>query len=195
MSVYSNQGSIENFTFIICTNCNGNTNPYTSLDYALANYFNAGDFAYGNTTDLTLPTKEWIFLPNFNGSLPATSPPAWPQGPSYTLTAKDQAVAGLSESFSNGLLIQGINMTGTNIYLNYQMQQIANIQNAHIITIDLSRIGYVTIENNTTVVTPADNTSVFQQVELKPYQNGFLYNTEITQDQLSTMNLEAPIFP
>jgi hypothetical protein len=194
IQVYSDQGSIENFTYVISANCIGTTNPYTSYTYAFANYFNSGDIAYGNLTDLTLPTKEWVFLPNFNGSLPATNQPSWQSSTSYTLISKGQAISGISESFSNGLLIQGINMTSTDPYLNHQLQQISNIQNAHTISIDISRIGYVTMEGNSTTVTPTDS-NVIQHIELTQYQGGFLYNTIIPQDQLSQTNLEDPTFP
>jgi len=201
IQTYSDKGSIENYTFVISANCNGTTNPYTSLDYALANYFNAGDFINGSlTTNTIYPTREWVFLPNFNGSLPSTNQPSWQSTTSYTLTSKNQAIAGISESFGNGLLIQGINMTSinitpsTNFYTSQQLQEIANIQNAHTISIDISRIGYVTMEGNSTIVTSAD-TGVIQHIELTPYQGGFLYNIAIPQNQLSQTNLESPTFP
>jgi hypothetical protein len=194
IQVYSDQGSIENFTYVICTNCEGNTNPYTDFNYAYANYFDAGDIVDGNQTNVILPTREWIFFPYFNGTLPTTNQPSWPYGPTYELTSNNQAVSGIGESFSNGLLIQGINMTSTNFYANQELQKIANIQNAHTISIDLSRIGYVTIGENSTIVTPAGN-NVIQHIELTPYEGGFLYNTAIQQDQLSQTNLESPTFP
>ncbi|MGA2522678.1 MAG: hypothetical protein ABSF65_00840 [Candidatus Bathyarchaeia archaeon] len=194
IQVYSDKGSIENFTFVISANCIGTTNTYTSLNYAFANYFNSGDIAYGNLTDLSLPTKEWVFLPNFNGSLPSTNQPSWQSSTSYKLISKDQAISGISESFTNGLLIQGTNMTNGDPYLNHQLQQISNIQNAQKISIDISRIGYVTIDQNSTIATQADN-SVIQHIELTPYQGGFLHNTVVPLDQLSQINLESPPFP
>ena len=194
IQVYSDQGSIENFTYVISTAILNSVDVYTSWNYAFANYFNAGDIAYGNISDLSLPTKEWIFLQNFNGTLPTTTKQSWPLGPTYTLTSENQAISGVSSSISNGLLIQGINMTSTNVYVDHELQRISNIQNAQKISIDISRIGYVTMEGNSTIVTSAD-TGVIQHIELTPYQGGFLYNTAIPQDQLSQTNLESPTFP
>ena len=192
IQVYSDIGSIENFTFVICADCTGSTNPYISLTYSLSNYFNAGDIINGSQTNTNLPDREWVFLPNFNGTLPTTNQPSWQSTTSYQLIAKNQAISGISESFSNGLAIQGINMTGT--YMNKQLQQISNIQNAHAIYIDISRIGYVTIDGNSAIVTAAVN-SFTQHTVLTPYKGGFLYNTVIPQDQLSQTNLESPTFP
>ena len=101
--VYSDQGSIENFTYVISANCNGTTNPYTEFAYANANYLSAGDIGYGNLTDLTLPSREWVFLPNFNGTLPATNQPIWESSATYKLSSEGQAISGINESFSNCL--------------------------------------------------------------------------------------------
>lgn len=192
IQVYSDQGPIENLTYVIAANCNGTTNPYISIGYTFENYFNAGDFI--NTSlpvNFFAENKVFLFLPNFNGTLPATDK-TWQSEPTYTLTAKNQAISGLGETFWNGQFIQGTNMTGS--IMNQQLEQISDIQNAHSITIKINRIGYVTIDSNSTIATPADN-SVIQQIELTPYDGGFLYNTIIPQDQLSQTNLQSPTFP
>lgn len=184
IQVYSDLGQIANFTFFISANCTGTTNPYETFTYSFQNYLNT------SATD-----NQFVFFSNFNGTLPTTA-----QGisqidgidNSYTLTAKDQAISGFGDSFSNGLAIQGINMTGT--YMEQQLQQISNIQNAHTVYVDISRIGYITMDANSTTATPA-NTSIIQHVELTPYNGGFLYNTLIPQDQLAQTNLEAPTIP
>jgi hypothetical protein len=213
IQVYSDQGPIENFTYVICTNCTGSTNPYITLPYA--NYFNAGDFFNDSLTAISIvPAREWVFLPNFNGTLPA-SHVDWQSDTNYTLTSEGQAISSISESFWNGILIQGINMTNippeqqgqqtpngaTNQSSNMmyipmwiQLQQVSNIQNAHSLYVDISRIGYVTMNDNSTTATQADN-SIIQHVELTPYQDGFLYNTVIPQEKLAQTNLEAPTIP
>jgi hypothetical protein len=197
IQVYSDQGPIENFTYVISANCTGTINPYIQLGYAFENYFNAGDFANASLTpDIFNANKVFLFLPNFDGTLPATDQ-TWQAEPTYTLTAQNQAISGISESFWNGQLIQGINMTSTdstiNSIANQQIEQIRDIQNAQSITINISRIGYVTIGNSSTTVTPASG--VIQQIELTPYNGGFLYNTIIPQDQLSQTNLQSPNLP
>ena len=197
IQVYSDQGPIENFTYVISANCTGTINPYIQLGYTFENYFSAGDFVNASLTpDIFNANKVFLFLPNFDGTLPATDQ-TWQAEPTYTLTAQNQAISGISESFWNGQLIQGINMTSTdstiNSIANQQIEQIRDIQNAQSITINISRIGYVTIGNSSTTVTPASG--VIQQIELTPYNGGFLYNTIIPQDQLSQTNLQSPNLP
>jgi hypothetical protein len=197
IQVYSDQGPIENFTYVISANCTGTVNPYIQLGYTFENYLNAGDFV--NTSlppNIFNENKVFLFLPSFNGTLPSTDH-TWQGEPTYTLTAKSQAISGLSESFWNGQLIQGINMTSTdstiNSIMNQQSEQLQDIQSAHSITISISRIGYVTIDGNSTTATQASG--VIQQIQLTPYKGGFLYNTIVPQDQLSQTNLQSPTFP
>jgi len=197
IQVYSDQGPIENFTYVISANCTGTVNPYIQLGYSFENYFNAGDFVNASLPpNIFNENKVFLFLPNFDGTLPAVDK-TWQGEPTYTLTAKNQAISGLSESFWNGQFIQGINMTSTNTVINsitnQQLQQIHDIQNAHSITINITRIGYVTVDGNSTIATSAS--SVIQQVQLTTYNGGFLYNTIIQQDQLSQTNLLSPTFP
>ncbi len=197
IQVYSDQGPIENFTYVISANCTGTVNPYIQLGYTFENYLSAGDFINASLPpNIFNENKVFLFLPNFDGTLPATDN-TWQGEPTYTLTAKNQAISGLSESFWNGQFIQGINMTSTdsivNSITNQQLEQIQDIQNAQSITISISRIGYVTVDGNSTIATPASG--VIQQVQLTPYNGGFLYNTIIPQDQLSQTNLQSPTFP
>jgi hypothetical protein len=197
IQVYSDQGPIENFTYVISANCTGTVNPYIQLGYSFENYFNAGDFVNASLPpDIFNENKVFLFLPNFNGTLPATDQ-TWQAEPTYTLTAKNQAISGLSESFWNGQLVQGINMTSTNntinSIMNQQFEQLQDIQSAHSITINISRIGYVTVDGNSTTATSASG--LIQQIQLTPYNGGFLYNTIIPQDQLSETNLQSPTFP
>ena len=192
IQVYSDQGPIENFTYAISANCTGTVNPYILLDSFYNFYVNAS-----LPPNLFNDNNVCLFLPNFNGTLPATTDNIWPGEPSYTLTAKNQAISGLSESFWNGQFIRGINMTSTNSIVNsitnQQLEQIQDIQNAQSITISISRIGYVTVDGNSITATPASG--VIQQIQLTPYNGGFLYNTIIPQDQLSQTNLQSPTFP
>ncbi len=197
IQVYSDQGPIENFTYVISANCTGTVNPYIQLGYTFENYFSAGDFVNASLPpNIFNENKVFLFLPNFDGTLPPTDR-TWQGEPTYTLTAKNQAISGLSESFWNGQFIQGINMTSTNSIVNsltsQTLEQIQDIQNDQSITISISRIGYVTVDGNSTIATPASG--VIQQVQLTPYNGGFLYNTIIPQDQLSQTNLQSPTFP
>jgi hypothetical protein len=197
IQVYSDQGPIENFTYVISANCTGTVNPYIQLGYAFENYFNAGDFINASLPpNIFNENKVFLFLPNFGGTLPSTDQ-TWQGEPTYTLTTKNQAISGLSESFWNGQLIQGINMTSTdstiNSIMNQQFEQLHNIQSAHSITINIIRIGYVTVDGNSTTATSAGG--LIQQIQLTPYNGGFLYNTIIPQDQLSQTNLLSPTFP
>jgi len=194
IKVYSDLGSIENFTYVICANSTGSTNPYITLTYTLENYFNAGDGFNASlaTNNVSAVDREFIFFPNFNGSLPATNQAISQIGTSYTLTSQDQAISSIAESI-NGIAVQGINMTGSSI-MDQQLKLFYNIQDAQKIYIDISRIGYVTMDGDFTIVTPAEN-SIVQQVVLTPYPGGFLYNTVIPQKQLAQTNLLAPSFP
>ena len=190
IQVYSDQGPIENFTYVISANCTGTVNPYIQLDSFYNYYVNA------SLPPNLFNEKVFLFLPNFDGTLPATDN-TWQGEPTYTLTANNQAISGLSESFWNGKFIQGINMTSTNSIVNsltnQTLEQIQDIQNANSITISISRIGYVTVDGNSTTATPASG--VIQQIQLTPYNGGFLYNNIIPQDQLSQTNLQSPTFP
>jgi len=62
-------------------------------------------------------------------------------------------------------------------------QHALNIENAHTIYIDTYRLGYVTFDANSTVVTLADN-SITQHIELTKTSNGFLYNSGVSPSQL-----------
>lgn len=64
-------------------------------------------------------------------------------------------------------------------------------QNANVINIDLSRLGYLTVKGNSTITTLTSN-DVIQHVQLTKYGNGFLYN-DIPNDQLSKINIEIPV--
>ncbi|MGA3110422.1 MAG: hypothetical protein ABSE15_00130 [Candidatus Bathyarchaeia archaeon] len=195
IQVYSDQGPIENFTYAISANCTGTVNPYIQLDSFYNYWVNAS-----LPPNLFNDNKVLLFLPNFDGTLPATLPAtynAWQGEPTYTLTAKNQAISGFSESFWNGQFIKGINMTSTNSIVNsltnQTLEQIQDIQNAQSITISISRIGYVTVDGDSTTATPASG--VIQQIQLTPYNGGFLYNTIIPQDLVSQTDLQSPIFP
>jgi hypothetical protein len=72
-------------------------------------------------------------------------------------------------------------------------QLISGIQDANVLYVDVSRLGYVTFNGNTTTVTHADN-GVIQHIEMTRYGDGFLYNTIIPQNQLAQTDLIHPAF-
>ena len=162
IQVYSDQESIENWTYVVAANCTGTFNPYNTWLNGLHNYFNNSiGFASYNTL---------MFIPNFNGKLAA---------PLQTNIHDNYAVFAL----------QGINMTGS--WIAQMQDQTGAIENAHTISIDICRVGYITLEDNSTITTPADN-SIIQHIELTPYNGGLLYNTVIPQNQLAQTNLLDP---
>lgn len=57
--------------------------------------------------------------------------------------------------------------------------------------INIRRLGYITFNDTSTVAILSDN-AVIQHIELKKYGDGFLYNTVLTQGQLSKINLVNP---
>jgi hypothetical protein len=72
-------------------------------------------------------------------------------------------------------------------------QSISAVQHADTIYIDVTRLGYVTFNDDSTVVNLADN-SVVQHIELTKYGGGYLYNTAIPEEQLAKTNPLGPIF-
>ncbi len=179
IQVYSDQGSIQNWTYFIGANCTGSINPYNTWLNGLQTYFNNNNTLTTGSQAITqqqyfnnsFPTYNYfLFLPNFNGKL--ATPAKSDIHENYTVFA-----------------LQGINMTSS--WIDIQREQTGNIENAHTISIDIRRLGYITIEANSTITTPADNT-IIQHIELTPYNGGFLYNTMIPQDQLSQTNLGSP---
>lgn len=60
------------------------------------------------------------------------------------------------------------------------------------IFIDLRRLGWITFEGNSTVVTRSSS-DVLQHIELMKFGDGFLYNNLIPEDHLSQTNLLAPL--
>jgi hypothetical protein len=62
------------------------------------------------------------------------------------------------------------------------------------LSITISRIGYVTIGNNTTTIyKDADTTKTTNSVNLTPYNNGFICNNAISPEKLSQTDLFSPI--
>ena len=66
------------------------------------------------------------------------------------------------------------------------------IREAEVIFIDVRRIGFVTFNGNSTLVTLSGD-DVIQHIELKKFGDGFLYNALLPEDQLSQINLLAPL--
>ena len=66
------------------------------------------------------------------------------------------------------------------------------VREAGAIFIDVRRIGFVTFNGNSTVVTLSDN-GIIQHIELKKFGDGFLYNTLLPEDQLLQIDLLNPL--
>jgi hypothetical protein len=71
-------------------------------------------------------------------------------------------------------------------------QTFTALMEAEILYIDVRRIGLVTFNGNSTVVTLSDD-KVIQHLELKKFGDGFLYNTLFPEDELSGIDLTAPL--
>lgn len=105
------------------------------------------------------------FMPNFNGTL----------NPSLSTTEGGIVSSTVGNSF-------GV------------PKEILNLQNAQVLYIDVRRLGYVTFNGNSTVVTLSDS-GIDQHMELTKYGDGFLYNTIIPQNELAQANPLYPAFP
>lgn len=67
------------------------------------------------------------------------------------------------------------------------------LRQAQTIYVDVYRLGWVTLNGNTTIVTHASNT-VLQHLQLNRYGNeGFLCNNLFTPDELSQIDLSSPM--
>jgi len=71
-------------------------------------------------------------------------------------------------------------------------QTVVALIEAEILYIDVRRIGWVTFNGNSTVVTLADNDFI-QHIELTKFGDGFLYNNMFPEDQLSQIDLRNPL--
>lgn len=66
------------------------------------------------------------------------------------------------------------------------------LREAETIYIDVSRVGLVTFNGNSTVVNLSSN-EIIQHIELKKFGDGFLYNAIFPEDQLSQIDLFNPL--
>lgn len=66
------------------------------------------------------------------------------------------------------------------------------LKEAEIVYIDVRRVGLVTFDGNSTIVTLSDN-EVIQHIQLQKFGEGFLYNTLFPEDQLSQIDLHMPL--
>jgi len=71
-------------------------------------------------------------------------------------------------------------------------QEVAALREAEVVYIDVRRIGLVTFNGNSTVITLSDN-EVIQHIELQKFGYGFLYNTMFPEDQLSQTDPINPL--
>jgi hypothetical protein len=70
-------------------------------------------------------------------------------------------------------------------------QRVLNIENAQTVYIDVRRLGSVTFNGNSSVITLA-NGEVLQHIELQKFREGFLYNNYFPADQMSQIDPNAP---
>jgi hypothetical protein len=84
----------------------------------------------------------------------------------------------LASSLANGLGLSGTSGShSSNSFANTTLpEEFLNIQNANKLYIDVRRLGYVTFDGNTTIVTLASN-EVIQHVELTKSGDQFVYGT------------------
>jgi hypothetical protein len=84
----------------------------------------------------------------------------------------------LASSLANGLGLTGTSGSySSNSFKNTTLpQEFLNIQNANKVYIDVRRLGYVTFDGNTTIVTLASN-EVIQHIELTKNGDQFVYGT------------------
>jgi hypothetical protein len=73
------------------------------------------------------------------------------------------------------------------------LRQAPLLENAQTVTLSLSRLGEVIFTGNSTVVSKAD-AGLIEQIDLKKYGNGFLYNTIIPDYMLALMDPLHPIY-
>jgi hypothetical protein len=73
----------------------------------------------------------------------------------------------------------------------YVPQDYSKIKNAETLYIDVRKVASVTFTGNSTVVT-LGNGEVLQHIELKKFEDGFLYNTVLPENQLSQIDLTSP---
>ncbi len=66
------------------------------------------------------------------------------------------------------------------------------LKDAEIVYIDVRRVGLVTFDGNSTMVTLSDD-AVIQHIELQKFGEGFLYNTLFSEDQLSQIDPFMPL--
>jgi hypothetical protein len=71
-------------------------------------------------------------------------------------------------------------------------QVVSAIRKAEILYITILRIGWVTFSGNSTEVTLANN-EIVDQTQLEKFGDGFLYNTLVPEDGLSTIDLLRPV--
>jgi len=175
-------------TYLVLLNYSVNPDAINILDNARVEYYqlqvysdqgqieNVTIFFGANCKDAIDPTKsfffarpDWFntttsgggtFITNFNGTL--------------------------ASSLANGL---GLGLAGTsgsyssNSFKNTTLpQEFLNIQNANKLYIDVRRLGYVTFDSNSTIVTLASN-EVIQHIELTKRGDQFVYGT-LPQSQL-----------
>jgi hypothetical protein len=97
----------------------------------------------------------------------------------------------LASSLANGLGLTGTSGSySSNSFKNTTLpQEFLNIQNANKLYIDVRRLGYVTFDGNSTIVTLASN-EVIQHIELTKSGDQFVYGT-LPQSQLS----QVPTIP
>jgi hypothetical protein len=112
----------------------------------------------------TTASSGGTYITNFNGTLPDDNGPA----------------GGISGASSSGC------------FANTTLpQKILNAQNAKTIYVDISRLGYVTVEDdNNTVFTLADHT-VIQHVELTKNGGGFSFG-DVPADRIENLTLPEP---
>ncbi len=74
-------------------------------------------------------------------------------------------------------------------------EEYLNLENANVLYLDVRQLGYVTYTKNSTTITALNN-GVIKHFELTKYGDGFLYNTVLSQNELSKQtNLLNPSFP
>jgi hypothetical protein len=71
-------------------------------------------------------------------------------------------------------------------------QVVSAIREAETLYITIRRIGWVTFTGNSTEVTLANN-EIVDQIQLEKFGDGFLYNTLVPEDELSTIDLLHPV--
>ncbi len=69
---------------------------------------------------------------------------------------------------------------------------VSAIREAETLSISISKVGWVTISNNSTAVTLVDN-EVVEEIQLQKYGDGFIYNTIVPEEQLATIDLMNPV--